>query len=66
MKENKKYPYHKARALRLGGNIIMKPKYALVTDKGKIIEKFRLQNTAQNELPNYQKKYQEKLKIVVI
>ena len=63
---SKKHYYHKARSLRLDENIITKPKYKIVTKKGKTIETFRLKATARNELSELQDKRKQQLDIVVI
>jgi len=39
------------------------PKYAIVNNKGKIIEKCRLSGTAKSRLRELQKNYYEELKI---
>ena len=44
----------------------LKNKYAIVTDKGKILEKFRLQITATQSVPRHRINKREKLKVMRI
>jgi len=74
-KEMKKHPYKKTRPL-FKTSIISQieareqrikdklPNYAIVDDKGKIIEKFRGKATALQMMPKIQKEYFVRLKIV--
>jgi len=41
-----------------------KPRYAIVDDKGKIVEKFRYKFTADTMLPKIQSNYYVKLKVI--
>ena len=74
-KQQKKYPYKKSRPLFKGSiftqirareqrKALMLSNYAIIDEKGNIIEKYRLRWTANQELPKLQKDYFQKLKII--
>ena len=70
-KEKKKYPYHRnkhsifAQIHSYNQRIKDKlPNYAIIDDKGNIIEKYRLSTTAINEIKKLQKDYYVKLSVV--
>lgn len=54
-KRNKSFPYKSQ--LSLSTNTNRYPKYAIVNEKGKILEKFRLRATTNQTLPYYKEKY---------
>ena len=74
-KEMKKYPYKKVRPLK-EHSIFAKirarerrikeklDQYAIIDENGKVIEKYRIRQTAENEIKRFRKDYFEELKIV--
>ena len=62
-KRNKSFPYKS----KLNLSINYEPKYAIVNEKGKILEKFRIKITAYQMLHYYKNKYfPMELKIIEI
>ncbi len=76
-KEMKKHPYKKTRPM-FKGNIFAQikarekrikeklPNYAIVDEKGNIIEKYRLKCAVDNDLHKVQKNYYERLRVVTL
>ena len=70
-REKKKYPYHRdkysifaqIRALEKRKQLRL-PLYAVIDEKGNVIEKYRLRFTTDKELKKLQKDYYVKLKMV--
>ena len=73
-KQQKKYPYKKSRPLFKGSiftqiraieqrKALMLPNYAIIDEKGNIIEKYRLRMTADREIKKLSKQKLEKLRI---
>jgi len=73
-KEQKKYPYKKHRPL-FKSNLFAQirareqrikeklPQYTIIDSKGKVIEKYRIRVTAQNEIKKIRNDYYEELRI---
>ena len=69
-KEKKKYPYHRQKhniftqiRAREQRKALMLPNYAIIDEKGKIIEKYRLYCTAINERKKHQRDFFGNLRI---
>ena len=70
-REKKKYPYNRfkqgifakirARERRIKEKL---DQYAIIDENGKVIEKYRIRQTAENEIKRFRKDYFEELKIV--
>ena len=70
-KEKKKYPYNRKKHTLFAQIRAMERRkqgkmnrYAIIDSKGKIIEKYRIKQTADYALPKLRKDYFEELKVV--